>query len=294
MAIATVTREVYVIDSTNTIPHFMNYIANRFINNLGFVLESSSDNISIAALGNSYSGARRLISYTFNAQPKGKIFLDIQNIYAGVQGQYWGMDVADSVANASLGQTNNRPVLDMDDQFYVTSGEPIIFLSFNHPEVKAVSLTRGYTGSSMTFAILRPSIKPSWWTEDLNTYGFSFFGTRKVNNNTSSYGFYPPDNSLLNSIDYLNINTNYNTVNTVMGANPITSLRSMINGFHLISNESVGNKGGVLGTFSSDVALVNSVGLNPNSIIGVYGTTTRYQTIHLSLNNYSLAIKVAE
>lgn len=291
MAIATVARDVFTCNSEKTQLIFLDYIASRFTTNLGFVLENSSNAIGMGANGNSYTGKRRLVSLNYSpnsTNTKDKVFFDIQAFQ-----HFLKFAISDSLteANIALGQVANSPYDGYGlYNFNLTTGDPIIFHSFNHPEIKAVTLTQGYTGLHLSLAIIKPSGKPSWWNEADSLY--SFMSIHPVGG--AGLTMYTAYYNLLASKNACSVNFGYNSQSSFVTSNPITGLRSMIGGFNIVANESEGNRGGVVGTVSSDLAYVNATGLNINSIIQVQGSTARYQTLAKSDNNPVLAVKVVD
>lgn len=287
MAIATVTREIFTISTYNTVDTFLTYLSNLLVTKLGFTLVDTNSNIIIwkNSFG-PYNGSRRLLAYNYNDSTKGTVFFDIFSLTS-----WWGLygsQITDSIDNANNSLANdysNR--LEVPGYFDndLISGDPIIVTLINHPEIKGFSCSKGYTGKIFSSFIVRPSTKPTWWTESTDLFAF-------LTNNGLQYA--PPNNNILATRDICTSHIEHNSLNNFVSFNPITGLRCLLTKVHIVANDSAGNRGGVIGTLSSDIALVNATGLNINSIIQVQGASTRYQTITKSDNNPVLAVKVVE
>ena len=293
MAIATITREVFTISIHNTYDTFLTYLSNLLVTKLGFTLVDTNSNITIKNnyWGNINGCSRRLLAYNYNNSTKGTVFFDLFCLNPnGVSA--FNIQITDSVDNANNSLSNHYSNRIEIQQIYshnlfqlLTSGDPIIVTLVNHPEIKGFSCSKGYTGDNFSAFIVRPSTKPTWWTESTDLFAF-------LTANGVQYA--PPNNLILATRDMCTSHIEHNSLNNFVSFNPITELRCLLSGVHIVANDSAGNKGGVIGTLSSDIALVNATGLNINSIIQVQGASTRYQTITKSDNNPVLAVKVVE
>lgn len=288
MAIATITREVFTISIFNTYDTFLTYLSNLLVTKLGFTLVDTNSNITILRVpyGMQTGCSRRLLAYNYNNSTKGTVFFDIFSLSSFFNA--YGTQITDSVDNANNSLTNHYSNRLEVPGYYdndLTSGDPIIVTLVNHPEIKGFSCSKGYTGENFSAFIVRPSTKPTWWTESTDLFAF-------LTANGVQYA--PPNNLILATRDMCTSHIEHNSLNNFVSFNPITELRCLLSGVHIVANDSAGNRGGVIGTLSPDIALVNATGLNINSIIQVQGASTRYQTITKSDNNPVLAVKVVE
>jgi hypothetical protein len=291
MAIATVTREVYTTSASNTLTDFIDFISGKLISDLGATLVSSSNNTLLQVFGvNSDSNGRQRI-----LNLGGNIFLDFSyGSSTNSATPCFHLQIAS--ASNLLGNSSSSSIRQITANFLsFTSGNAIITTVYNHPECKGITLSQGYTGNNFSFFIIIPSSKPNWWG---TPYAFLYCPIRLADSDNSSYNYYSTlstlNNSFLGSTNYCTFSHSYNSPGLFISPNPLNNLRSMIGGFHIVTNESVGNTGGVIGTVSPDLAFVNATGLNINSIIQVQGSTARYQTLAKSDNNPVLAVKVIE
>lgn len=288
MAIATITREVFTISIFNTYDTFLTYLSNLLVTKLGFTLVDTNSNITILRVpyGMQTGCSRRLLAYNYNNSTKGTVFFDIFSLPSFFNA--YGTQITDSVDNANNSLTNHYSNRLEVPGYYdndLTSGDPIIVTLVNHPEIKGFSCSKGYTGENFSSFIVRPFTKPTWWTESTDLFAF-------LTANGVQYA--PPNNLILATRDMCTSHIEHNSLNNFVSFNPITELRCLLSGVHIVANDSAGNRGGVIGTLSPDIALVNATGLNINSIIQVQGASTRYQTITKSDNNPVLAVKVVE
>lgn len=300
MAIATVTRDVYLTLSTNTAEDFLDFVTNGIINNLGFTLVSSSNNTLIQNFNggeSDSSGKQRIFSYAYNNSSKGTLFFELSYGSTDNLGRKLFIFQIDN-SSFLLGNSVDKGRKFVTNTLSFTSGEPIIVHYFNHSEIKAVTFSQGYTGATLSFCIIRPSIKPTWWSDSLSLYSFLYtpfynpINSFLADSTVFSLSLSSASNTYLSTLQDCYFSIAYNSGSSFVTSNPINGLRSMLGGFHLITNESEGNRGGVVGTVSSDLALVNATGLNINSIIQVQASTARYQTLAKSDNNPVLAVKI--
>lgn len=291
MAIATITREVFTISIHNTYDTFLTYLSNLLVTKLGFTLVDTNSNITIKNnyWGNINGCSRRLLAYNYNNSTKGTVFFDLSCLNPATVDNA-NIQITDSVDNANNSLSNhysNRIEIQASlfNNNKLTSGDPIIVTLVNHPEIKGFSCSKGYTGENLSAFIVRPSTKPTWWTESTDLFAFL---------TVNGVQYAPPNNNILATRNMCTSNIEHNSLNNFVSFNPITELRCLLSGVHIVANDSAGNRGGVIGTLSPDIALVNATGLNINSIIQVQGASTRYQTITKSDNNPVLAVKVVE
>jgi hypothetical protein len=167
----------------------------------------------------------------------------------------------------------------------IVNGQPIIFTSINHPELKVVSVQQLSYGQYF-FGILRPKNIPDWWNQNVFPYFFMVTFHNNANNNSGQLVNFFPLASTLNPFSnggYLSYMRNSGFLN----ANPVTGKRSILPGLVMVNETTLQ---GDAGKTSDDILIASGTLTSFLDTLPVITGTEEY-TFLASNTSSALAIR---